>query len=82
MTTAADILAKGHTAMAELATRPRKPPQTAGEEANARLIAAAPDLLAALKALLFNATHGNGLDAHYRAQDEARAAIAKAEATE
>ena len=32
MTTAADIIAKGHTAMAELATRPRKPPQT-GEEA-------------------------------------------------
>lgn len=31
MTTAADIIAKGHTAMAELATRPRKPPQTAGE---------------------------------------------------
>lgn len=32
MTTAADILAKGHAAMAELATRPRKPPQT-GEKA-------------------------------------------------
>ena len=32
MTTAADIIAKGHTAMAELANRPRKPPQT-GEEA-------------------------------------------------
>lgn len=31
MTTAAAIIAKGHTAMAELATRPRKPPQTAGE---------------------------------------------------
>ena len=31
MTTAADIIAKGHTAMAELANRPRKPPQTAGE---------------------------------------------------
>lgn len=31
MTTAADIIAKGHAAMAELATRPRKPPQTAGE---------------------------------------------------
>lgn len=31
MTTANDIIAKGHTAMAELATRPRKPPQTAGE---------------------------------------------------
>ena len=31
MTTAADIITKGHTAMAELANRPRKPPQTAGE---------------------------------------------------
>jgi hypothetical protein len=31
MTTAADIIAKGNKAMAELATRPRKPPQTAGE---------------------------------------------------
>lgn len=31
MITAADIIAKGHQAMAELATRPRKPPQTAGE---------------------------------------------------
>lgn len=31
MTTAADIIAKGHAAMAELANRPRKPPQTAGE---------------------------------------------------
>jgi hypothetical protein len=48
-------------------------------KANARLIAAAPDLLAALKALLFNAQHGNGLDAHYRAQGEALVAIAKAE---
>lgn len=32
MTTASDIIAKGHAAMAELAARPRKPPQT-GEEA-------------------------------------------------
>jgi len=48
-------------------------------KANARLIAAAPELLAALKALLFNAQHGNGLDAHYRAQGEALAAIIKAE---
>lgn len=31
MTTAADIIAKGHQAMAELATRPRKAPQTASE---------------------------------------------------
>jgi hypothetical protein len=47
--------------------------------ANARLIAAAPDMLAALKELLFNAVHGNGLEAHYKTQDKARAAIAKAE---
>ena len=32
MTTAADIITRGHQAMTELATRPRKPPQT-GEEA-------------------------------------------------
>jgi hypothetical protein len=32
MTTAADIITRGHTAMDELAHRPRKPPQT-GEEA-------------------------------------------------
>jgi hypothetical protein len=31
MTTAADIIAQGHIAIAELATRPRKPPQTAGK---------------------------------------------------
>lgn len=31
MTTAADIIANGHQAMAELANRSRKPPQTAGE---------------------------------------------------
>ena len=31
MTTAADIIAKGRSAMAELANRPRKPPQTASE---------------------------------------------------
>lgn len=30
MTTAADIIAKGQAAMAEMATRPRKPQQTAG----------------------------------------------------
>jgi len=32
MTTAADIITRGHQAMDELANRPRKPPQT-GEEA-------------------------------------------------
>ena len=30
MTTAADIIAKGQAAMTEMATRPRKPQQTAG----------------------------------------------------
>ena len=48
-------------------------------EANARLIAAAPDLLAALKEVLFNSRHGNGLEALYSAHDRADAAIAKAE---
>lgn len=47
--------------------------------ANARLIAAAPDMLAALKDLLFNADHGNGLEAQHKAWDRARDAIAKAE---
>lgn len=45
---------------------------------NARLIAAAPELLEALEELLFCAVHGNGLEAHYKAQAKARAAIAKA----
>lgn len=31
MTTAADIITRGHQAMAEIANRPRKPPQTASE---------------------------------------------------
>ena len=31
MTTAADIITRGHQAMDELANRPRKPPQIAGE---------------------------------------------------
>jgi len=48
-------------------------------EANARLIAAAPDLLLALRELLFNHNHGNGLDAWHRTRDRAAAAIAKAE---
>jgi len=46
--------------------------------ADARLYAAAPDLLAALEQVLFNSVHGNGLEAHYEAHDKARAAIAKA----
>ena len=49
------------------------------DAANANLIAAAPDLLEALRDILFNSVHGNGLDAHYKAQDRARAVIAKAE---
>lgn len=47
-------------------------------EANARLIAAAPDLLTALKALVI-ATDGH--PGSVRQRDEARAAIAKAEGT-
>ncbi len=47
------------------------------EEADARLIAAAPELLAALKRMVLD---GNCRDANYRAlaNDQARAAIAKA----
>ena len=51
---------------------------TATISANARLIAAAPDLLLALETLLFNALHGNGLDALQQGHDKARAAIEKA----
>lgn len=40
---------------------------------------AAPEMLFALKELLFCAVHGNGLEAHYKAQDRARTVIAKAE---
>ena len=47
--------------------------------ANARLIAAAPELYEALKAMLFKAEHGNGLEAHYKVNEAARAALAKAE---
>jgi len=47
--------------------------------ANARLIAAAPDLLSALKDLLFNCDHGNGLNAWEKTKEKARAAISKAE---
>jgi|SRR5689334_19242645 len=54
------------------------------EAANARLIAAAPDLLAALHALLdridhhFGDTHRYGQGNEWREQEDARAAIAKA----
>jgi hypothetical protein len=47
--------------------------------ANARLIAAAPDMCEALKTLLFNCRHGNGLEAQYQALDKAESALAKAE---
>jgi hypothetical protein len=33
-------------------------------------------LVDALNAMLFNALHGNGLEAHYKARDAARAALA------
>ena len=45
---------------------------------DADLMSAAPELLAALERMIFNAVHGNGLEAHYQAKDYARAAIAKA----
>lgn len=48
-------------------------------EKDAQIAAAGPELLAALKALLFNSRHGNGLEAHHQAHDRADAAIAKAE---
>jgi hypothetical protein len=48
------------------------------DAANGRLIAAAPELLSALSALLFNADHGNGLEALYAARENARKAIFKA----
>jgi hypothetical protein len=37
------------------------------------------EMLQALKDLLFNAVHGNGLEAHWKARDRATAIIAKAE---
>lgn len=46
--------------------------------ANARLIAAAPELLEALKSLLFNCRQGNGNAAWDKAFEKADAAIAKA----
>lgn len=49
------------------------------DEANARLIAAAPDMLAALKEFLFCVVHENGLEAYWKAHDRARAVIANAE---
>jgi len=48
-------------------------------DATAHLIAAAPDLYQALKTLLFNCRHGNGLEAQYQALDKAESALAKAE---
>lgn len=46
--------------------------------ANARLIAAAPEMLAALKALLFDCLHGNGAETWEQHKDAARAAISRA----
>lgn len=46
---------------------------------NANLISAAPELYNALKELLFNSLHGNGLEAQYKTIDKAKAAIAKVE---
>ena len=48
-------------------------------EANARLIAAAPDMLAALRELVRKADFGEPVPDWLNAWDEARAAIAKAE---
>lgn len=53
--------------------------QTEHPEGDANLIAAAPDLLSALKDLLFNCDHGNGLNAWEKTKEKARAAISKAE---
>lgn len=46
--------------------------------ANAKLIAAAPELLAALKRLEFAVIHGNGWQAWQDIKDQARAAITEA----
>lgn len=47
-------------------------------EANARLIAAAPELLLALEHLLFACNHGNGAAAWAKAKKDAATAISKA----
>jgi hypothetical protein len=59
-----------------------QPYPVAVNEANARLLAAAPDLLVALKALLFahdEHAHGRGVPGHTHDIKRARAAVAKAE---
>jgi hypothetical protein len=53
--------------------------QAAETEANARLIAAAPDLLAALKTIAESWERGFNLDEWRDAMDDAHSAIAKAE---
>ncbi|MDP2358687.1 MAG: hypothetical protein Q8M31_21890 [Beijerinckiaceae bacterium] len=52
---------------------------SADAELIVRAVNAHGDMLAALKDMFFNSLHGNGLDAHHKARDRARAAIAKAE---
>jgi hypothetical protein len=51
-------------------------------ELDAHLIAAAPQLLKALRTLLFNVEHGNGAAAWEESKEEARFAIASAEGGE
>lgn len=48
-------------------------------EANSRLISAAPEMLGALRDLLFCIEHGNGLESQWEIRDRAHAAIARAE---
>jgi len=57
----------------------RFPTNKGTQAANARLMAAAPEMYQALKTLLFNCRHGNGLEAQYQALDKAESALAKAE---
>jgi hypothetical protein len=53
--------------------------------ANARFIVTAcnafPELVATLREMLFNARHGNGLEALHQAHDRAEALLAKLDAT-
>lgn len=54
-------------------------PRGSEKEANARLMAAAPDLLAALKAVISSSRECGDFESDVLAFNEARAAIAKAE---
>jgi hypothetical protein len=73
------VCEEGNIRVAEICDLTPEQGETRAALANANLLAAAPDMLAALKELLFNALHGNGLEALYKTQANARAAIAKAE---